>query len=333
VPPLLVRVLFVLLAIFFGTSVVVYLLLWALVPMAGSTTEKLQMRGRPVTLAAIDQGVRDGLAPIPEAARNVAAQGITAVGSLIRLVVVAIARALKWVAGTFVVGVATAGLLFFTVSLVVALVNASAPPLHPDGAEFFANFGAWEQVFKVSAYLVLAIPLAVIIATALRLFWGFTRLNSRGLAGLLGVWVISLLGTAAIWSGNYSQVRQYIDEHPAIEQARRALEAYSAMVATTSPLSDDQSAALLATLTAEQKRRQEEYRLRAYPWRDQQAQLAFEAETIEATELRNRRVIESASAYLDEQQLAVIQDSMTRNVDSARSRLQARVERLEQRAP
>lgn len=343
-PPLVVRLLFVLLVFLFGTSLVVYLLLWALLPVASSTTEKLQMRGRPLTLVSIEQGVRDGLAPLPAAARNVAAQGITAAGSLIHLVVVTIARALKWVAGVFVVGVATLGVLFLTVSLVVALVNASAPPLHPAGAEFFAQFGAWQHAFKTFVYLVAVIPLAVIIATALRLFWGVTRLNTRGLAGLLGVWVISLLGSAAIWSGSYPQVRQYMNEYPALAEARRGVDTYGALVATTSPFTDEQASSLLETLAAEYKRHSEEYRGRAYtPGYLREVQwlgpnghygysyghLEFEEESIKATEESHRRVLDSARDYLDAEQLAVIQDNMTRNVARARANLEERRKRLE----
>jgi phage shock protein PspC (stress-responsive transcriptional regulator) len=332
-PPLLVRLLFVLLAIFFGTSVVVYLLLWALVPMASSTTDKLKMRGRPVTLASIDQGVRDGLGPIPAAARNIAAQGITAAGSLIHLVVVGIARVIKWVVGVFVVAVASMGVLFFTVLFVVALVNASALPMPAIGVEFFANFGGWRHVFKVLVYLVLVVPNAVIIAAALRLFWGVTRLNTRGLAALLGVWVIALLGSAAIWSDKYPEVRQYMDDRPALVRARDSVELYRDLAATTSPLTDAQAEALLETLVAENKRRPVAYQVQAYAWNDPVGRLESQERTLQANEESGRRVIESARAYLDEKQIAAIEDYLDRSTADARERLQARRKRLEQSAP
>ncbi len=49
------------------------------------------------------------LRPFPARPRNFATQSVTAVGSLIHLVVVSIARALKWIAGVFVVGGRHAG--------------------------------------------------------------------------------------------------------------------------------------------------------------------------------------------------------------------------------
>ena len=76
-PPWLVRLLFAVLLPFFGTAVVIYLLLWALVPMARTTTDKLQMRGRPLTLASIDRDLRDGIAAaLRPATRDFAARSV-----------------------------------------------------------------------------------------------------------------------------------------------------------------------------------------------------------------------------------------------------------------
>jgi phage shock protein PspC (stress-responsive transcriptional regulator) len=329
-PVLLVRITFVVTMFFFGAALVAYLLLWALAPVASSTTDRLQMRGRPLNLASIDQGVRESIASIPRGTRSAVTQGITAAGSLIHLVVVTIARLIKWVAGTFVVGVAALGMLFLTVSLVVALVNASAPPLHPDAAAFFEAFGSWQQAFKISLYLAAAIPLAVIIATGLRLFWGVNRLNTRGLAGMLGVWVVSLLAAATIWSASYPQLRQFWDEYPVARDARQSLERFSALVATTSPLTDVQSKALMTILAAEHKRlRVEDRRFLMYPHDGRHAYLAIEEQNLTAREESNRRIMESARTILDAQQLAVIQESMTRHHTNTQAALQQLREKLE----
>jgi phage shock protein PspC (stress-responsive transcriptional regulator) len=322
-PVLLVRLAFLLLLFFFGTALVVYLLLWALAPVASSTTDKLQMRGRPLNLASIDQGVRDSIASIPPATRSAAAKGVSAIGSLIHLVVVAIARAIKWVAGVFVVGMAALGVLFLTVMLVVALVNADAPPLHPGAEGFFAAFGAWQHVIKFLFYVIAVVPLALVVATGLKLFWGANRLNPRGLAGLLGVWVASLLVTAAIWSSSYSQVRQYTSEYPALAEARAGLDRYRALVAPTAPLSDRQSEALSATLAAEYRRKQLEafrgYNVYAYNYPG--AYLQQEEERIKAREESNHRILEAAKSYLDAQQLALMQEFMGKNIARAQADL------------
>jgi phage shock protein PspC (stress-responsive transcriptional regulator) len=328
VPPLLVRGLFVLLTLFFGTAIAVYLLLWALVPVADSTTDKLQMRGRALTLAAIDQGVRDGIAAIPQGTRSMASRGVLAVGSLIHLVVVGIARVLKWIGGVFVVGCATAAVLAMTVLLVMTLVNPVA--LDQAVGEFFAAFGSWRHAFKVFAYLLVAIPLALVIVTALRLFWKVNRLNTRGLSAMLGVWMISLLAAAAIWSGSYPQLDRFWQDYPATAEARERLQRYSTLVAGSSPLSDEQSRLLLGTLTTESKRRRaEEDWSSPYYWRDDHGQMARAEDAVKSLEESNRRIVESARSFLDATQLAAMQDSMARYLARAQGDLVARWEQLE----
>lgn len=327
-PRLLVRLLLLLLLPFFGTTLVIYLLLWALVPMAGSATEKLQMRGRPLTLSSIDAGVRDNVASIPAATRNAAVQGVTAIGSLIHLVVVGVARAIKWAASVLIVGFSTVGILFSTVVLVVALVNVGTLTQH--FAEFFAVFGAWQHLLKVLFYLLVAVPLALIITTALRLFWGVKHLNSRGLAGLLGAWVVALLATAAIWSSRSPELRRFMDEYPVMAEAQGAVDQFRVVVATTSPLSDEQASALQATLIPEAKRRAQEQNFRRYPYSDAQDQLEWEERRIKARQESNLRIVDSAKSYLNPQQLGVMQDELNRYITGAKADLERRRARIEQ---
>jgi len=321
-PLLLVRALFVLLTVFFGTGVVLYLLLWALLPVATSTTDKLQMRGRPLTLAAIDQGVRDGIASIPAKTRNFAVQGVMAAGSLVHLVVVSIARALKWAAGVFIVGSAVVGVLILTVLLVLALVNPAAAPLGPVVAAFFDSFGAWQHLLKAFFYLIAVIPLALVVTTAFRLFWNVNRLNTRGLASLLGVWVVSLLTTTAIWASNYPELRRFQQEYPAAEAAERRLDTFRALFETSSPLTDEQAGALRATLVAEHKRRAVMDRAyRAYQYHP--------SARIEQDEQGNQRIVESAKSYLKAEQLQLMQDYMAQNITRAQADLREWQQRSE----
>lgn len=53
------RVLFVIFSFFFFTSVIVYLVLWIVVPEAITPEQKLEMRGRPVTIDNLKQTVKE----------------------------------------------------------------------------------------------------------------------------------------------------------------------------------------------------------------------------------------------------------------------------------
>jgi phage shock protein PspC (stress-responsive transcriptional regulator) len=207
-PPLAVRIALVLLLFFFGSAVVIYLLLWALLPVAGTTTEKLQMRGDPLTLSTIEQGVRNRLGVLPPHTRSAAARSVTATGSLLRMAIIGAVGVLKAAAGVLVAGGAALGLLLLTVLLVMALVNAGAPPLHPLVAEFFASFDAWQQAVKVFLYLILAIPLAVVGTVAFKLLRGISRINTRSLATLLGIWLFAVLASAGIWARHWPGLQE-----------------------------------------------------------------------------------------------------------------------------
>jgi phage shock protein PspC (stress-responsive transcriptional regulator) len=80
----LVRLALVLLAIFSGgTMIILYLLLWLIVPPAVSASEKLQMSGKSVTLEAIKDSVSK--ADVPSTARRLNGSLLTFIDSVFRV--------------------------------------------------------------------------------------------------------------------------------------------------------------------------------------------------------------------------------------------------------
>lgn len=53
-----VRLLLVVLTLFYGASILVYLLFWIIVPQAKTTPQKMQMKGEPVTVDTITQNIK-----------------------------------------------------------------------------------------------------------------------------------------------------------------------------------------------------------------------------------------------------------------------------------
>jgi len=58
VDPLIFRILFVIFALMFFSGVIVYLILWVVIPEARTTAEKLEMKGQPVTFENIKRSVK-----------------------------------------------------------------------------------------------------------------------------------------------------------------------------------------------------------------------------------------------------------------------------------
>ncbi|HSX53166.1 MAG TPA: PspC domain-containing protein [Patescibacteria group bacterium] len=82
----LVRIAFVLLAIFGGGSgIILYLILWLVVPPAISTSEKLQMQGKPVTLEALKASVKQ--ADVANTARRLNSTLLSAIDRIFKAII------------------------------------------------------------------------------------------------------------------------------------------------------------------------------------------------------------------------------------------------------
>jgi phage shock protein PspC (stress-responsive transcriptional regulator) len=66
-----IRLIWVLLIFGAGTGVLLYILLWALIPEASTTAEKLTMTGDPVNISNIEKKIKDGIDTVSENLKNV----------------------------------------------------------------------------------------------------------------------------------------------------------------------------------------------------------------------------------------------------------------------
>jgi phage shock protein PspC (stress-responsive transcriptional regulator) len=60
--PIIVRLIFVACFLFYGISIVVYFLLWIIIPLAKTTAQKLEMHGEPINISNIEKSIRDSMA-------------------------------------------------------------------------------------------------------------------------------------------------------------------------------------------------------------------------------------------------------------------------------
>jgi hypothetical protein len=115
--------------------------------------------------------------------------------------------------------------------------------------------------------------------------------------------------------------------------ARRRVSELTNMVNTTSPMSEQQARMLVSTVVAEQQRRANELRPLGTPRADDpRAQLEFDEAAFKAREESNRRTVEAARAYLDEQQVTIMKNAMEGQNTLIRSQLQGRRMQLERSA-
>jgi len=66
-----IRLIWVILIFGAGTGIILYILLWALIPEAKTTAEKLTMTGEPVNISNIEKKIKDGIDTVSETVKNV----------------------------------------------------------------------------------------------------------------------------------------------------------------------------------------------------------------------------------------------------------------------
>ncbi len=164
----LVRVLFGLSIFLGGSGIVVYLLLWALTPAAQSMTDRMRMRGEPITLSGISDKLSAGPATAgsQSKAQQIVLLPFTILGHIARAIM-AVAFGLVRVLGAFL------GIILFVVSLSLLVIGAAfAWQMIQEGTLLGSDFIHFEGDDDFGAYLLHAPSALVYAGSALAIFLG-----------------------------------------------------------------------------------------------------------------------------------------------------------------
>ncbi|MDJ0367205.1 PspC domain-containing protein [Hymenobacter sp. H14-R3] len=201
----LVRVLFLIGLFLGGSTFIIYLILWAVVPEARTVSEKMQMRGDDVTLSGIDNNLRsnatdgDGPAapnrPLGTYLESAARQARPAVGFIGTL--------LRWIVGALLIFWGGSWLLSVLVALGAALsiIPFTAIEHTRNGFMFDDSFGAVVRNLPpwgaVAGALLTGIPGLGLMLLGLRLILRRPVLSRTVNLSLLGLWLLGVVGSAA----------------------------------------------------------------------------------------------------------------------------------------
>ena len=203
----LVRVLFLLGAFLtFGSTIIIYIVLWVVVPEALSVSEKMQMRGDAVTLSGIDNNLRTSaldsegatqagtrsVGTFLESAARQARPTVSFLGSLIR-----------WAVGALLVFMG-GGALLTMLSLAAAALGiiSTESVIHTSDSSGFGDESFNSMVRNAQPWGILAlllatgIPLLALILLGMRLVMRRWVLGRTGSLSLLGLWVLGIFGSA-----------------------------------------------------------------------------------------------------------------------------------------
>ncbi|WP_223650532.1 GIN domain-containing protein [Hymenobacter psoromatis] len=202
----LIRVLFLISLFLGGSGLIVYLILWVVVPEARTVSERMQMRGDAVTLSGIDNSLRgsalDG--DVPPAPNRPVGTFLEGAARQARPAVGFLGTLIRWAAG--VVLIFTGGSWLLTVlgfaGAALGIISADSV-IHTDN-----NFRFGDESFNsvmhnaqpwgvVAATLAVGVPALALMLLGVRLLLRRSVLGRSGGLVLLALWLLGIVGTAA----------------------------------------------------------------------------------------------------------------------------------------
>lgn len=186
----------------FGTSVIAYLILWAVTPAAISTSEKLEMQGEPINISNIEKKVRAEYENFSEKFKNTdfdkmgnqVKSSAEKISSNFGGVFTAIINILGKIAGGFMVFVSSIVIIALLISLITAGTTTQIGGSNLNNYLHAFNYSGF-SVFIIGLLVLFAIGIPFFVLLYLGLKILVTNLNSLGNStkyALVGIWVLSV---------------------------------------------------------------------------------------------------------------------------------------------
>ena len=206
IDPVIVRFLFALSIFFGGFGIILYIVLWIIVPEAKNTAQKLEMSGDPVTLAAIEQVIKKNVKKVKEQNNNPKIK--SSFQKLIELPVVlarALVSALKglWpilaiLTGLFFLLAGIFSIIALSVPFFTLFFNIQSPYLISDiPLNDIANTPLF-KVFMISIYLIAIIPVSFLLTLGVSLMRRKSAFTLPSFGILIGLWMLALIAASTI---------------------------------------------------------------------------------------------------------------------------------------
>jgi len=221
--PVFIRILFVLLAFLgVGISIIIYMILWIVVPEAKTTAQRLEMRGVEATVSNIRKAIQEEVDEVKDSfsklnqsrAVKEGKMFLKSAGSVLSKIVEVIGKALGIVAGSLLVAI---GLLGFIVVLISIFAGSSLfqnqsiginPEIDLPGILSFMMSPGMVNVAILLLVLILGIPLLVILFIGTKLVFNYKTNNKMIGWGAFGIWLVALISMITLTAGQFGDFRQ-----------------------------------------------------------------------------------------------------------------------------
>jgi phage shock protein PspC (stress-responsive transcriptional regulator) len=214
--PVWFRLVFVLAIVFgAGTGLIVYLILWIVVPEAKTTAEKLEMRGEKVNISNIENSIKEEIDKLKdkfndfsdEAKNTFKKKSVTHksdlnnIANLLTQILAIFVRVVLVFAGILLTIIGFSLLLTFLVSMfgyawyfIPFESNISYFPIDSFTELIIGNSGS-NTFLKMGLLLFVGIPFFMVLYSGVRLVFGFAKVKYTGSVALY-LWLVGLLLTS-----------------------------------------------------------------------------------------------------------------------------------------
>jgi len=215
--PVWVRLIFLVFIAAGGSGILLYLILWFVIPEAQSTTDKLEMRGKKININNIEKSFREEVKELGGRIGNMATDSAATIkqagkgsASLFEVIGKGILEVAKFF-GRGLVILTGILLIMLGLGLLIALLAYTfgwTGGLYSDDEITILAFPALAKLLlgcnipvvylQVILSMVLGIPLFMLFYNGLRMVFRFERINHLGLT-MFNIWIVGLFFLA--WSG------------------------------------------------------------------------------------------------------------------------------------
>jgi phage shock protein PspC (stress-responsive transcriptional regulator) len=215
--PVWVRLIFVVFVAAGGSGILLYIVMWLVIPEAQTTTDRLEMRGKKINISNIEKSMREEVSELgnrigdmTSASAATIRQAGKGTGSMFEMIGKSIAGVLKVIGKGLVI--LTGALLILTgLGILLALLAYTlgwTGGIYSDNDFTVLSFPALAKILigcnmpvmylQVIVLMVLGIPLFMLFYNGLRMVFRFDRIRHLGLT-MFNIWVVGLFFLA--WSG------------------------------------------------------------------------------------------------------------------------------------
>jgi phage shock protein PspC (stress-responsive transcriptional regulator) len=216
VDPLWLRILMVILFFGFGTGLLIYIILWILVPEAITTNQKLEMKGEPINISNIEKKVKEGFDDITGKINNLdhkkiadnAKSGANQVASTIGDLFLSIFKIFAKIIGAFILFFASTTFLAIVIGSLIMIFSFSLSEkitFNNLSSPFYSDVPFWTQ--GILLLFTVGIPFLFLIILGLKLLLNNMKPMANYIKyGLLAIWIIAVSYTIYLGIQQVNQV-------------------------------------------------------------------------------------------------------------------------------